>query len=215
MKLYYMYDDKFVDMKNMFLHNLKDQFELVDINVDSPKFEENSLKCGGGIEMWKTRVDNIIQIIKTLEHNETFIFSDIDIVFYKECIPTIKDLIKTKDLLFLRELYDGIHEPQGGNINFGFNIIKSNHRTYKFFCDVLDEVIKTGTWEQKVINEFLYKNNSYDLQWDLLPHTFLSQSVGLNNLSKNTILYHANCAVSLESKLGLINYVNDIRQTYE
>lgn len=216
MKLYYMYDNKFVDMKDMFVHNLKDQFELIDIKVDSPVFEpntENNLKSGGGIEIWKSRVNNIIQIIRTLEHNEPFIFSDIDIIFYKPCIPIIVNLIKNYDVLFLRELYDGIHPPQGGNINFGFNIIKANEKTYKFFCDVLDEVVKTNGWEQKIINQFLYNKNNYNLKWNLLPPTFLSKSVGLNNLNKDTILFHANCLVNVNEKFGLINYVNKIYQT--
>lgn len=216
MKLYYMYDDHFTIMKDMFLRNLKDDFELFDIKVDSPKFESNvddKLKYGGGIEIWKSRVNNIIEIIRTLENNETFIFSDVDIMFYNPCIPTITDLIKTKDILFLRELYDGIHIPQCGNINFGFNVIKANEKTYRFFCDVLDKVIKTNGWEQKIINEFLYNKNDYDLKWNLLPHTFLSTSVGMSNLNKNTILFHANCALTLESKFGLINYANSIHQT--
>jgi len=216
MKLYYMYDDKFIDMKKMFLDNLKDKFELFDIKVDSPRLESNindDLKFGGGIEMWKSRANNIIQIIRTLKNNESFIFSDIDIMFYNPCIPSIEDLTKTHDILFLRELYDGVHIPQGGNINIGFSVIKANQKTYNFFCDVLNEITKTKKWEQKIINEFLYQKNDYDLKWDLLPHTFLSTSVGINNLNKNTILFHANCALTLESKFGLINYANNIQQT--
>lgn len=211
-----MYDDKFIDMKKMFLDNLKDKFELFDIKVDSPRLESNindDLKFGGGIEMWKSRANNIIQIIRTLKNNESFIFSDIDIMFYNPCIPSIEDLTKTHDILFLRELYDGVHIPQGGNINIGFSVIKANQKTYNFFCDVLNEITKTKKWEQKIINEFLYQKNDYDLKWDLLPHTFLSTSVGINNLNKNTILFHANCALTLESKFGLINYANNIQQT--
>jgi hypothetical protein len=108
-----------------------------------------------------------------LPENEVFVFSDIDIVFYKPIIPTILNLIENNDVLFLREFYDGIFELQGGNINFGFNIIRSNQKTLNFFQDVIFEVCKSGTWEQKVINEFLYKNKNYNLKWDLLPATFL------------------------------------------
>lgn len=213
MKLYYMYDDNFIDMKDMFLHNIKDQFELIDIKVDSPSFESNipdNLKYGGGLEIWKSRVNNIINAIQVLKTDEPFIFSDIDIVFYKPCIPTILELIKDNDILFLRELFEGIHQPQGGNINFGFNVIKANEKTYRFFQDVLDKVKKTGIWEQKIINELLYNKNSYELKWELLPHAFLSTSVGLHNINKNTLLYHANCAVHKDDKYRLIEQVNKI-----
>ena len=208
-----MYDDKFIDMKDMFVKSVKDQFTIVDIKVDSPKFSESlpeHFKFGGGINIWTSRVRNIITAIQNSPYNEPFIFSDIDIVFYKPILPTLNELIREKDVLFLRELFDGIHEPQGGNINFGFNIIKPNEKTYKFFCDVLDMVQQTGTWEQKIINNLLYGTNDYDLRWDLLPPTFLSTSVGLNNINKNTLLYHANCAVTKQDKYNLISQVNDI-----
>jgi hypothetical protein len=145
-----------------------------------------------------------------LPENEVFVFSDIDIVFYKPIIPTILNLIENNDVLFLREFYDGIFELQGGNINFGFNIIRSNQKTLNFFQDVIFEVCKSGTWEQKVINEFLYKNKNYNLKWDLLPATFLSTSVGFKHINKDILLYHANCALTTNSKFELMNQVNKI-----
>ena len=185
-----MYDDKFTDMKDMFVKSVKDQFTIVDIKVDSPKFSESlpeHFKFGGGINIWTSRVRNIITAIQNSPYNEPFIFSDIDIVFYKPILPTLNELVREKDILFLRELFDGIHEPQ-----------------------VLDMVQQTGTWEQKIINNLLYGTNDYDLRWDLLPPTFLSTSVGLNNINKNTLLYHANCAVTKQDKYNLISQVNDI-----
>lgn len=213
-----MYDDKFSDMKDMFVESIKDKFIIADIKIDSPEFSESlpeHFKFGGGINIWTSRVSNIIKAIQSSPYNQPFIFSDIDIVFYKPILPTLNELIREKDVLFLRELFDGIHEPQGGNINFGFNIIRPNEKTYKFFCDVLQKVQETRIWEQKIINEILYKTNNYDLSWDLLPPTFLSTSVGHNNINKDILLYHANCAVTKQDKYNLINIVNEIvLQTY-
>ena len=213
MKLYYMYDEDFIDMRNLFISNTKDQFELIEIKIDSPKFNEftpNTEKFGGGIDVWKSRVNNILNIINENMDNTPFIFSDIDIVFYKPIMPTINSLIERNDILFLRELIDGVQEGQGGNINFGFNIIRSNQKTYNFFSDVINELEKTNGWEQMIINKFLYKENNYNLNWELLPPTFLSTSVGLHNIDKNIILYHANCALTKEDKFNLINRVNNI-----
>lgn len=208
-----MYDNNFTIMKDMFLHNLKDNFDLNEIRIDSPIFDINlpeHLKYGGGIEIWKSRVNSIIEIIKLLPENEVFVFSDIDIVFYKPVIPTLLNLIKNTDLLFLREFYDGIFELQGGNINFGFNVIRANQKTLKFFQDVILEVSKSNTWEQKVINQLLYNENDYNIEWNLLPATFLSTSVGFKNINKDILLYHANCALTNQSKFDLINQVNQI-----
>lgn len=218
MNLYYMYDDNFSDMRDMFIDNIKDAYTAIEIKIESPKFDTNTpnnLKFGGGIDVWTSRVKSIVSIIEQHQDNEPFIFSDIDIVFYKQSMPTILKLIESKDVLFLRELFDGIHEPQGGNINFGFNIIRSNERSYRFFKDVLNKVIETKSWEQMIINNLLYNTNDYDLKWDLLPPTFLSTSVGLNNIDKNTILFHANCVTKKEDKIGLIKYINErVIETY-
>lgn len=207
-----MYDDKFVDMKDMFLQSMKDEFLNIEIKIETPNFSKtlpDNLKFGGGIEVWTSRVNNIISCIRSNQYNEPFIFSDVDIVFYKPILPTLNELIKNKDVLFLRELFDGIHKPQCGNINFGFNIIRSNQKTYKFFCDVFDIVKETGVWEQKIINNLLYNVNDYDLTWELLPPTFLSTSVGFDKITNNTLLYHANCAITKEDKFNLINQVNE------
>ena len=145
MKLYYMYDEDFIDMRNLFISNTKDQFELIEIKIESPKFNEftpDTEKFGGGIDVWKSRVNNILNIINENMDNTPFIFSDIDIVFYKPIMPTINSLIERNDILFLRELIDGVQEGQGGNINFGFNIIRSNQKTYNFFSDVMNELEK-------------------------------------------------------------------------
>lgn len=213
MKLYYMYDDSFSDMRDMFIDNIKDSYTAIEIKIESPKFDINTpedLKFGGGIDIWTSRVKNILSIIEQHQDNEPFIFSDIDIVFYKPTLPTINKLIESKDVLFLRELFDGIHTPQGGNINFGFNVIRSNEKSYRFFNDVLNKVLDTEVWEQMIINNLLYNTNDYDLKWDLLPPTFLSTSVGLHNIDKNIMLYHANCAVKKEEKYNLINIVNKL-----
>jgi hypothetical protein len=215
MKLYYMYDSMVVDMKNMFVDNIKDPFELIKIEINTPEFNENTdhtLKFGGGIDVWKSRVNNILNIIKESPNNEHFIFSDIDIIFYKPVMPKLYELIENKDVLFLRELFEGIHEWQGGNINFGFNIIRANKKTYNFFDKVRVELERTNGWEQMIINKFLYSPNDFNLNWDLLPPTFLSTSVGLHNITKDILMYHANCAVTKESKYNLINQVNEIVQ---
>jgi hypothetical protein len=58
-----MYDDKFLDLKNSFIESVKDNFNKIEIKINSPVFDVNlpeHLKYGGGIEIWKSRVNNIV-----------------------------------------------------------------------------------------------------------------------------------------------------------
>jgi hypothetical protein len=213
-----MYDSTFEELKNKCLDSFldKDSFELIDINIDTPIFADDCplhLKFGGGFDIWKSRLIYILQIIENTKEGEPFIFSDVDIVFYRPLLPALNEVYDNHDILFLRELYEGIHEPQFGNINFGFNMIRSSDKTHKFFSDILKQVNETGLWEQLLINKNLYADNNYDLKWMLFPPTFFSSSVGtnrLNNEIKNVVLYHANCATTKQQKLEFMSYVDSI-----
>ena len=213
-----MSDPLFEDLKQNFINSVKDteNLNLIEIPITTPQFDEDCpehYKNGGGIDIWKSRVKNIISIIERSQDNEPFIFSDVDIVFYKPILPILNNLIRSKDVLFLRELFDGVYELQGGNINFGFNIIRSNQKSHRFFNDVLNQVVKTGTWEQMIINQLLYNKNDYDLNWELLPPEFFSTSVGLHHIHKEikeVVLYHANCAIKKETKFQYMYHIDSV-----
>lgn len=233
MKLYYICDTEFHDMRNNFINSLKDKdnFTIVDISIDTPRFDTECpehLKNGGGIDIWKLRLSYIIDIIKKSDPNEYFIFSDVDIVFYKPLLPALNKIIKDQDVLFLREFYDDQdkqrtqeyydaneipYKTQDGNINFGFNVIKACEQTHKFFSDILESVKETGVWEQALINTVLYSQHNYDLQWELLPPEFFSTSVGLHHIHKEikeVVLYHANCAIKKETKYSYMHHINNV-----
>lgn len=211
-----MYDSTFEVLKTKFLDSFKDKhnFELIEINIDTPNFSQDATvqsKFGGGLEIWKSRLTYILQIIETSKEGEVFLFSDVDIVFYNPLLQAINDVYIDQDIVFLREVFDGIYEPQSGNINFGFNMIRCSPKTHRFFSDILLKVIDTGLWEQLLINHTLYSTNDYNLNWSLFPPSFFSSSVGLHRLNteiKNIVLYHANAAVTVDQKLGYMHHVN-------
>lgn len=234
MKLYYICDEEFADMRDKFIESIKDKhnFTIIEIPINSPKFDDECpehLKNGGGIDIWKLRLSYILDIIKKSNVGEYFVFSDVDIVCYKPLLPKLHNIINNQDVLFLREFYDEqeqmqtkeyynkigetSYEMQAGNINFGFNVIKACDQTYKFFSDILDMVKQTGIWEQSLINKVLYSPHSYDLKWQLLPPEFFSTSVGLHHIHKEikeVVLYHANCAVKKETKYAYMHHINDV-----
>lgn len=216
MKLYYMYDESFSDLKDSFLLSLKDDFQLNPIKIPTPIFEDNCepyKKFGGGFETWKYKISNIIRIIDECDENELFIFSDIDIVFYQSTKNIINKLSINTDILFLREFFEDVRpDIQIGNINIGFMAIRSTSEVRRFFCDVYETMISTNVMEQYVINDILYNKHDYKLTWKLFPPTFCSSSVGFENINKDIILYHANCTPCKDQKVEYINKVNSIVQ---
>lgn len=213
MKLYYLLDEKFEVLKNRFVSSLKDDFELVEIKIDTPVFESTctgELKLGGGKSIWNSKLTSIIHVLETLPENDIFIFSDVDIVFYKPVKSVISTLIKNKDILFLRERYDETVEPELGNVNFGFTIIKVNKKTHKFFCDVLKKVNEENIWDQYAVNILLYESNDHQLNWDVLSLMFFSTTIGLQHLNKYIYLYHANDTSTIEDKLKLMDRVDKV-----
>jgi len=232
MKLYYMVDSTFYDMRNNFIDSMKDpqNFSLVELPIATPQFEEDSSNYqmqGGGQQLWEWRLLNIINIINNSKPNEYFVFCDVDIVLYKPLLPALEAAVKDNDVLFLREFFDeshkreiqeereratGVpHKLQAGNINFGFNLIKACDETKRFFRDILTLVRQTGLWEQELINRTLYNPHNYNFKWDLFPPTFFSTSVGkhhLNTKIKDVVLYHANCAITAETKYAFMHEIN-------
>jgi len=216
MKLHYMYDESFSDLKDIFLSSLKDDFQLNPIKIPTPIFEDGCKpykKFGGGFETWKYKISNIIRIIDECDENELFIFSDVDIVFYQSTKNIINKLSIDADILFLREFFEDVRpDIQIGNINIGFMAIRSTPEVRRFFFDVYETMISTNVMEQYVINDILYNKHDYKLTWKLFPPTFCSSSVGIENINKDIILYHANCSVGKDQKVEYINKVNSIVQ---
>ena len=102
MKIYYFSDKNFLDMKKSFEESFKDDFEkqfkfIEKINLDKTK-------PGSGIDIWKYKTEMIINAIKeNMNSKETIVISDIDIIFYKSVIPTIKRHMLNHDICFQKE----------------------------------------------------------------------------------------------------------------
>jgi len=219
MKLCYMYDDAFIPLRDNFLASIKDDFELISLVLNKPKFSSNpnmSDLYGGGIDVWLEKPKYLLRIMDRCKPNEYFIYSDIDIVFFKPIISTIKNILGDKDILFLREIPAGLVPWQGGegvpgNCNFGFCIIKSCDKTRKFFQDVLSVIETTKLMDQTVVNKILFGDPTYDLNWGVLPLEFTTTSFIHNNQVNNkSLMFHAICCVDQQEKLNLLRQATDL-----
>ena len=214
MKIFYFYDDTEDTLK------LKHQFEtnLPSDLVSCPNLIENNFcqkSHGGGYYGWLCKYQTVLEGFKQTKTNEYFIFSDIDIRFYST--PTDK-ISLDKDWYFQQETYSG------KDINIGFMIIK-NCDNSKNFWNEAKKIIEQNKYlstngcykiqhqrgngsGQFIINDLLYKYT--DLSWDKLSLRFWSGSIGLEFLSKDIILHHANAVHGMRKKINQLDYISQV-----
>jgi len=232
MKLAYQYDDNFTDLKNYFLSNIQDDFELICSKLEKPHIDSNANfvdKIGGGIDYWIGNTKYLLSILDSCKEDEYFMFSDVDIVFFKPILPTINKLIGDHDALFSREVPFGKVPWQGGdiagNINFGFIVMRSCDRSKSFLKDLLFTIENQKILNQIVVNRLLYGSSNYNLKWDLLPVEFTNTNffgplwptdligsvpTDLNKehklVNKNSLTFHAIYPIDPISKMNLLKF---------
>jgi hypothetical protein len=211
MKIYYYYDDAFADMKENFEASFKDDFEknaikletfktsVVGTNRKTPISSGKNRTTGGGLASWDFKTGMVIDAIQN-NIGDIILISDIDIVFYDKCIPTIHDTIKDVDISFQRE------KPRHG-VNIGFIAIKCNETTLNFWKTVREICLTTNTWDQQVVNNLLYKNR-FPIQWNRFPPKIWCKTQG--KIPHNIILHHANLAGTKSQKYNQFKKIRNI-----
>lgn len=229
MKLAYQYDEAFVPLKDNFLKNIHDEFEFIEKKLEKPKFSQGATQSdqfGGGIDYWIGNTKYLLNIINSCEPNEYFMFSDVDIVFFKPILPTINKLISDNsyDALFSREIPHGEVPWQGGdvpgNINFGFFVMKACDRSRRFLEELLTSIEKNRILNQVIVNKLLYGSPKYNLNWNLLPIEFTTTNffgpvlpTDFNKdhalVNKNSLTFHAIYPIDPCEKMKLLKLAID------
>jgi len=214
MKLCYMYDDAFIPMRDHFLANLKDEFELISLNLAKPHFGKHVPETelyGGGIDVWLEKPNYLLRVMEQCEPDEYFIYSDVDIVFFKPILPTLNKLLGRHDLLFLREIPEGLVPWQGGNVpgncNFGFCVIRACERTRQFFLDVINMIEHSKLMDQTVVNKLLYDYSNDSLTWDVLPIEFTTTPfMDTHKVDRTSLMFHAICCIQQQDKFNMMEH---------
>lgn len=209
MKIYYYYDDAFADMKENFEASFKDDFEKKAIKLEHLKTSKSgqnkqSRTTEGGMDSWLFKTGMVIDAISN-NFGEIIVISDIDIVFYDKCIPTILKTIENVDISFQCE-------TSRRTVNIGFIAIRCNETTLNFWKTVRSQCKETKTWDQKIVNKLLY-TKKYPIKWNRFPAEIWNKSqekASSGGMPHNIILHHANCAGTKEEKLAQFSEVESL-----
>jgi len=229
MKLYSVYTESHEILhEQYFLPTLKDNYELHIKKSDI---------IGKGIylqEDWMRaiyfKIDTIIEAIKE-NWEDIFIFSDVDIQFFKPTKEFLTIHMGSLDFLAQKDHVDSIrkesHPELSGHICTGFFACRGNEKTLKLWKEIKNFCMKnTSCNDQRALNFLLNgfnphkKNNAYGIRWEYLPPEFYSAGPELKDIfwkpnmkltiPENVILHHANWAIGIENKIKQLEYVRNI-----
>lgn len=184
MRLYTIYTKEAIELKNIFLRSIQDDWEVNIINLEEIGEGGNWGTPGFG-KLMRKRIGYMIEIIEE-NLGDIIIWSDIDIQFFRKCSSLIVQSIDKNDIVFQSECW-----PKK-EINAGFIVIRCTQKTLSFFKSVLTfKLEELKFFEQSAMN-LLLSENELDLMWDVLPAQFWAMSHS-NYPPKDVVLHHANC----------------------
>lgn len=213
-KLYAIYTPSHEILKDhYFLPSLQDDFEIIcefcEQTCSSAKFME---------EGWtQTTIRKVDLIIRAIEENwgSIFIFSDVDIQFFKPIQDIILMHMRNKDLIIQKNAPSGV-------LCSGFFVCRGNEKTLKLWTDVKRTMERWGSYsDQKALNHCIKRKsekNPYDIVWDYLPNSFFGAGTLTGSgwrpgmslpIPHDIVMHHANWTKGVKNKISQLNYVRD------
>jgi len=196
-----------------FLPSLQDDFELIVKKYPQECPSGSFWKKGWG----KTMLRKVNLILRGIKENwgNFFIYSDIDIQFFRPMQELIIKAIKDKDIVFQ------LNFPSG-EVCAGFFVCKGNTRTQVLWENIKKIMIETKhPSDQKALNSIIRSPNYEGVTWGYLPVEFFGAGTltGVSGtrwhpgdflqVPDNIVLHHATCTRGVENK---VKQLQDVRK---
>jgi len=211
-KLYAISSESHEELKNKyFLPSIKDDYKIILVS-DKQICRTAKYREPGWNEFMIKKVDLILRAIKE-NWNKIFIYSDVDIQFFKTFKELIPKLMENKDINIQKNtLY--------GDLCAGFFICRANERTLKLWKEIKNLMHKNNKLDDQVpLNNLLVKSNPFNVKYSSLPNEFFQPGLYKkqlwnpgNNLEipKNIILHHACYTIGIQNKIAQLEYVKKL-----
>jgi hypothetical protein len=189
-----------------FLKLLSHDFELI-IKGKSRQLCDGEFGSIGWNEQMKEKIEFVTDFLQNC-NNEYLVFSDVDVVFFKNIRDRLLDELGDFDIAFQS---DSGGSDVHSNLCCGFFICRVNDNTRSFFLKMMNNYNSEFS-DQQNLNYFLKLDNR--LHWKALPKEFFNFSFTTNLVWKfgdkipypdfPIILYHANFTIGTLNKEYLI-----------
>lgn len=154
----------------------------------------------GWNETTKQKLDVLLAITNS-DNNDFFVFSDVDVQFFKPVWNLGKKALETYDIVFQNDYY--------GSQCTGFFYCKNNDKTKQLFSEAL-KIHSRHRDDQTSIQEALTKVPG--LRHALLPKEYFTYGMYYDHwhgqeqfyVPRNMVLHHANWVIGVDNKLKLL-----------
>jgi len=206
-----------------FKQTLKDDYEFVITHHDQGA-SDGSFMHSGWTQAVLKKVDMIIRAINE-NWGKVFVYSDVDIQFFRPTWPILSEGMRSCDMLIQRQRAGKKDETCGCT---GFFACKGNERALKTWEAVrafmIDHLEKYGEVGDQVSFNTVMQDNPAQLRLELLPATFMAGDTLRKSFQKifvpeEIVLHHANFVVGLPKKVRQLRCVrkkfNNMQQITE
>jgi hypothetical protein len=196
MKVYSIYTDEMLPVKEVFLESIKDaNWEINILYLGDAGEGGGDFASKGFAQLMKKKIEKIIQ---TIDDNmgDVIIWSDLDIQFFSACSDLIDIAINGKDIVLQAE-----HSPEKQEVNTGFCVIRCNEKTRALYDSIRNtDTASLPIGDQTAMNNLL-KENKNSVKWGLLPGQFWAMSHAMVcgiSPPMDIVFHHANCTFPTE-----------------
>ncbi len=237
MRLYTFYTPQHdVLYREWFLPSIRDDVDIVANEADDGLESSDFMEAGwNDIMIEKCRI-----ILHAIDHinGDIFIYSDVDVQFFRPILPLIAPIIRDCDLLLQRE------KPEGLGCA-GFMVVRANTRTRDLFDTVrtriaerkifnsdqgalndilIYDMISTLDLKQQSLNIFRRHkmlnsiSNTCGVVWNYLPLSFYSpghervmwEPGNVLHPPHDIAMHHANWTIGVHNKISQLRYVKSL-----
>ncbi|CAE8634658.1 unnamed protein product [Polarella glacialis] len=176
---------------------LRDQFvsSIVDSNVELDLCESyvqdmgaNPDRAAGGKAVYLFKIQHMLDMLETIDPGDFLIYSDVDVQFFGEILPCVREGIAGRDACFQCEFVDT-------GVNIGFMAVRRTEASFTFWKEVHHIVSRDGGLDQRVVNNLLHTEfaDNLGMRWGRFPTSVWASSQALTGPPpEGVIVHHAN-----------------------
>jgi len=161
--LHFFSDESFRPLRDQFVESVKEsglrlrETFINDLNV-------NPNRAAGGLPVYLFKTELLIDALENTKPGDYFVISDVDVQFLGPVLPLVNAGINGRDVCFQMEFHKL-------GVNIGFMAVRHTDACLSFWRKVLDEIPRTGSQDQKIVNNLLYAQpaEEIELRWGRFP----------------------------------------------
>lgn len=195
MRLFFFYDTNFVPLRDHMVSTIQ-QSGNCELVIEEDFVQDLGVmagRAGGGLPTYLYKATKVLKALDEVAAGEVFIFSDVDIQFFRPVDGLVNECMASGVDLILQREFEDI------GVNIGFMAMRSTQACRAFWAAVREEVVKSQGLDQRIVNNMLYSGEAAELglRWDRFPPRVWCSAMGYPSgvLPEGVVIHHANFTI--------------------